>query len=345
MSTAVKPLQRPLLRITSQISTLQLFRKPLPPNHHIPAMNNFGVIEVASTKTKNAPGWAYVPDNGPNPAQAFQPTSRKNRAARNQAGALGLSDLSARQDARLRKELDALDKEPSTRDVPIPPRPGGRASHATATAKHTPNVRRILQSQKTFANHLDDYVAFRAAAENNPQAGAPPWFPPAPAASAAAAAAASHRRSGPTAKAAPPRRPISTSSAAAPETDATAGPGPDTSDVGTQQRDGTVLPPYGRPPPPSHPGDADPLLVSRTVPFPTDAELRSLMTAPPLGYLEARAVVDDDDAASAPRYPERRFCEVCGYWGRVKCGKCGGRVCALDCLETHREECLRRYGL
>lgn len=108
--------------------------------------------------------------------------------------------------------------------------------------------------------------------------------------------------------------------------------------------DGAVLPPYNRPPPQSYPGDADPLLVSRQVPFPSDEELRALMTAPPLSYLEARASLDHGVAAGGP-YPERKFCEVCGYWGRVKCGKCGGRVCALDCLETHREECLRRYGL
>ena len=86
-------------------------------------MNNFGVIEVASTKTKNAPGWAYVPDNVVNPAANAFPTSRKNRAARNTA-ALGFSDLSARQDAKVRKELVELDKEPSSRDVAIPTRSG-----------------------------------------------------------------------------------------------------------------------------------------------------------------------------------------------------------------------------
>lgn len=86
-------------------------------------MNNFGVIEVASTKTKNAPGWAYVPDNAPNPSATAFPTSRKNRAARNTA-ALGLSDLTARQDAKVRKDLEALEKEPSTRDVAIPARSG-----------------------------------------------------------------------------------------------------------------------------------------------------------------------------------------------------------------------------
>jgi hypothetical protein len=86
-------------------------------------MDNFGVIEIASTTTKTTPGWAYVPDTGPTVPAALQPTNRK-RAARNQP-ALTLSDLSAREETRLRKELEALDKE-SHRDVniPIPPRPG-----------------------------------------------------------------------------------------------------------------------------------------------------------------------------------------------------------------------------
>jgi zinc finger HIT domain-containing protein 1 len=87
-------------------------------------MNNFGVIEIASTTTKNTPGWAYVPDTGPALPAALQPTNRK-RAARNQP-ALSLSDLSAREETRIRKDLEALDRD-NHRDVhiPIPPRPGG----------------------------------------------------------------------------------------------------------------------------------------------------------------------------------------------------------------------------
>ncbi|KAJ4295998.1 hypothetical protein N0V88_004700 [Collariella sp. IMI 366227] len=148
-------------------------------------MNNFGVIEIASTTTKSTPGWAYVPDTGP-ALSSLQPTNRK-RAARNQP-ALSLSDL----------------------------------------------PKQIL-----------------------------------------------------------PER------------------------------------------------DADPLLVSSVPPFPDDAELRALMTALPLSYLEARAAWGDEES----RYPARVFCAVCGYWGKVKCMKCGIRVCALECLETHREECVTRYGL
>ncbi|KAK1835553.1 hypothetical protein QBC39DRAFT_249730 [Podospora conica] len=274
-------------------------------------MNNFGVIEVAGPKTTRAPGWAYVPDSGPTPAQALQPTNRK-RAARNQAG-LSSSDVSARQDAKIRKDLEALDRD-TNKDVniPIPPKTGSNR----AQNKHTPNVRKILQSQKTFANHLDDYQALLALAETNPAAAAAlnPANPPTPAADVEMPDA-------------PPP--------GAPEPD----PEPAAE---SYPPDGTILPAYRRAPPPSHPGDDDPLLVSHVPPFPTDDELRALMTAPPLSYLEARAACGGGDEA---RYPARAFCEVCGYWGRVRCVKCGARVCALDCLDVHRQECVTRYGL
>ncbi len=87
-------------------------------------MNNFGVIEVASTKTRNAPGWAYVPDTGIAPAAAAQPANRKRN--RNLQSNLTLSDLSARQEAKIRKELEVLDRD-SHKDVHIviPPKTGG----------------------------------------------------------------------------------------------------------------------------------------------------------------------------------------------------------------------------
>jgi zinc finger HIT domain-containing protein 1 len=87
-----------------------------------------------------------------------------------------------------------------------------------------------------------------------------------------------------------------------------------------------------------HSADGDHLLATRLPPIPSDAELAALMAVPPLAYGKARAGWSD-------RYPTRMFCAVCGYWGRVGCLKCGARVCALDCLNVHREECVTRYGL
>ncbi|KAK3941583.1 hypothetical protein QBC46DRAFT_353226 [Diplogelasinospora grovesii] len=365
-------------------------------------MNNFGVIELASTKTTHAPGWAYVPDTGPSQAAAaLAPTNRK-RAARNNQNTLSYSDVSARQDVKIRKELEQLDKD-THKDVNIPiPAKAGRVQQ-----KHTPNVRKILQSQKTFANHLDDYQALLALAETNPAAAAAaalaagvnnpvskgggggttaansasgtpaPQQPPggadkggvggskrsAAAAKRAAAAEAKNKKKQP-AQVEKGRRDeqedVEMTDAPQTEEPTTETTGEVTGaekeregegegereGVQPQQpqsypRDGTILSAYQRPPPPSHPADNDPLLVSRVPPFPTDDELRALMTAPPLSYLDARAAWGDEER----KYPARTFCDVCGYWGRVRCIKCGARVCALDCLDVHREECITRYGL
>lgn len=91
---------------------------------------------------------------------------------------------------------------------------------------------------------------------------------------------------------------------------------------------------------PVHPGDRDPLLVSRVPEMPSQEELEKLLAMPPLTYLEAKGPWVEEDR----RKPVRRFCEVCGYWGRVKCRNCGGRVCALECLGVHQGECFVKYG-
>lgn len=244
-------------------------------------MNNFGVIELASAKTTSAPGWAYVPDTriAAAAAQQSQPTNRK-RARNAPGGGLTLEALAARQETKTRKEVEALDRDWSRdNSITAPPK--------NSTKKHTPNVRKILQSQKTFANHLDDFLALQALAEQAP----------------------------------PPRKKAK-----------------------DEEEKKEVMPTYTlftqsyRPPPLAHAGDLDPLLISKVPPMPTDEEMKKLLNRPQLSYGEATG-------EAAGTYPTRVFCEVCGYWGRVRCMKCGARVCALECLETHREECVTRYGL
>lgn len=87
-------------------------------------MNNFGVIEVAGPKTAATPGWAYVADAAP--IQHASSTGRKRAAARGQG--LSLTDQSAREEAKIRKELEGLDRE-SSRDVVIPVPAKGRGEH------------------------------------------------------------------------------------------------------------------------------------------------------------------------------------------------------------------------
>ncbi|PHH80050.1 hypothetical protein CDD80_3039 [Ophiocordyceps camponoti-rufipedis] len=275
-------------------------------------MNNFGVIEVTGGKKTSAPGWAYVPDVGPGPVSGAAPQAGNRKRARS-GPRLSLGDVSARQEAKTRKEVEALDRD-GGRDnsIPLPVRSG------RAQAKHTPNVRKILQSQKTFANYLDDFLAMQALAEAS-----------AAQAQSSGAKMASGSGSG------APKRPSSrqrrvaaavTKRQASTTTTATT----PTMEAGGETGASTM-----------NDEDEDALLASRVPEIPSEEELQRLLAMPSLSYLEAGGVWGDDDG----RYPVRTFCEVCGYWGRVRCIKCGGRVCALDCLEAHREGCVTRYGL
>lgn len=173
-------------------------------------------------------------------------------------------------------------------------------------------MRKILQSQKTFGNYLDDFLALQQSE---------------------GAVAVTTTSTAQTASSSNNKRPSMSKNA-------------NTADKDVVMMDAAapttfnLLDTPANPPPAPHPGDDDPLLASRVPDLPTDAELRALLAHPPLTYLEARGTYN---GSVGP--PPRVFCEVCGYWGKVRCMKCGTRVCALDCLETHREECMTRYGL
>lgn len=75
-------------------------------------------------------------------------------------------------------------------------------------------------------------------------------------------------------------------------------------------------------------------------PVPSAAEIQALLDAPPLTYNGARLAPSYMPVA-APRV----FCEVCGYWGRFKCLKCGSRTCSVDCEAIHvADRCLKFYA-
>ncbi|TRX90149.1 hypothetical protein FHL15_008877 [Xylaria flabelliformis] len=324
-------------------------------------MNNFGVIEIASTKTTNAPGWAYVPDRQHHHLPAPPSTTNRKRARAAAGGApLSLADANARQEAKARREIEILDRD-NARDVQIaiPPKPGGGGGGGggisrTGGKKYTPNVRKILQSQKTFANHLDDYVALLSQQEANPatnnnnnnnnNGGGGGSSTPANAnveTTGTRKSAAQRQASASAAVAASSKKPAAAKQEAE---DVEMLDVPDTSSSQERQPPrSAILTPH--PLPPTCPGDDDPLLASRLPAFPSDDELRALLAAPPLSYLEARGTWPPDTGGDGQQYPTRAFCVVCGYWGRVRCMKCGTRVCALECLETHQEECVTRYGL
>ena len=182
--------------------------------------------------------------------------------------------------------------------------------------KITPNVRRILGFQRTFKHYLDDEEALLA------QGGAP----------VAPAGPSRARKEIPMH---PPPRPQTPKTTALKRertsTDLPSTPVPTTSSTSEQRTSigGAVslLP--------TNPDlDNDPLLKSHTPKFPSARVMEALLSEPPLSYTAARAKSSDDGK------PVRHFCATCGYWGKVKCRKCGERTCGLmECWKAHEGGC------
>jgi len=198
---------------------------------------------------------------------------------------------------------------------------------------------------KTFANHLDDFEAMQALAENNPSSNlfATVREQPSKSSSSRRKSAAPPKSTSSSAKGTPKPQPdIIMTESLPPVLTPLASPTPATEDVEMVEGDGKKEEPT-KPQQLQINGvrDAESLLAARVPETPSDAELRALLAVPPLTYKQARAGLTEEDA----RYPARIFCSVCGYWGKVRCAKCGTRVCALDCLDLHREECVTRYGI
>ncbi|KAG9233235.1 hypothetical protein BJ875DRAFT_378985 [Amylocarpus encephaloides] len=292
---------------------------------------NFGVLEVAHTKSHAAPGWAYVPDINPDSSHRV-PQPRKRARTQHTAST---HETSAKQDAKILREIEELQRE-NCRDVSIgvPVKRGDAGSRDMVTVtKSTQAVRKILSSQKTFTNHLEDYHALKVVAPQassiQPVVNTPtPRTPAAPATYLTSTGKRSHKKKDPSAlinQSAPVRKPSTTTVPNVP-----------------LPRQSPTIPPLSTQTPlaPQHLGDNDPLLFSRIPKLPSQEEIERLVGAPPLSYSEAKGGWVEEDR----RRPRRVFCEVCGYWGRVRCKGCGGRVCALECLAVHGEECWGRYG-
>jgi zinc finger HIT domain-containing protein 1 len=278
---------------------------------------------IPKSNSISAPGWAYVPDNGYDPSKAaIQPSGARKRAAR--ASGVAVGDTTTRQQNAVLKHLAELEKD-SHRDVQIsvpskkkdtPSRGklgeiGFRSKLLKDTLvsknKSTQNVRRILTSQKTFANHLADEEAELVSQTHNHQdSEAGPFGAPRTAQSKFSKASAQKR------VATSEIQPAPTALLRAYEVLL-----PAIDNVGVTQnlRASEVSEP----------------LLRTYVPFtPSDEVMSALLSCPPLSYNNARA-------APSLSKPQRRFCEICGYWGTIKCIKCGARVCGLDCKTAHSD--------
>ena len=284
------------------------------------------VLPAGLPSRASQPGWAYVPDTGP--IAAVQPGQRKGGRDDNVVGS------SAKQQKAIEQRLKDLEKE-NYKDVPIPIPKSDRDRKGK---KVTSNVRRILGYNRNFGHYLADEEALIAAGGSSTIA--------APTPSTAASAVKDGKRRGDRENATTP------ASRRAPVQPGTMGPPPNKPPTPMKQesrdQDVAMTSPSTSPkrsrsqsgtqtqqaPTTYDPKlDKDPLLRTLNLPpRPSDRVMAQLLAEPPLSYSAARAKPLDPDK----QVPVRHFCTMCGYWGKVKCRKCGERTCGLmECWKGH----------
>ena len=217
--------------------------------------------------------------------------------------------LSARQQREVERKIKELNSD-SAKDVQIPIPKKTETTGGSHRAGKTPGTKKILASGKTFAHYLDDEEAEiartgRRDGDVEPQA-----------------ATAQRASKTPLARRKPQREESSVSGSPAP-------PPALLQQQSTSAITDTIIID-------AESDEADPNIA----PLPSQAEMDALLNAPPLTYNQARSA---PPPANAP--PPRKFCEICGYWGRAKCMKCGNMTCSVHCKDTHDEhKCLKFYA-
>lgn len=272
------------------------------------------IEELPTTQTKQAPGFAWVAVSGPpnDPAKHWGTTNKK----RARQSGLGQSDiqreaLSARQQRDVERKIKELNSDgPRDVQIPIPKRDGGGA----VRAGKTPNTKKILASGKTFAHYLDDEEA--EIARTGRREG-----------EAESTAIATQRAS---------KTPIARRKPQLGRDEGSLSSSPAPSGLSNAPQQGSDLVPDAMDIDDNPETEEDDTLP----PIPSQAEIEALVNAPPLTYNEARSA---PPPAGAP--PPRKFCEICGYWGRVRCMKCGNWTCSVLCKDAHDEhKCLKFYA-
>lgn len=313
-------------------------------------------IEVLpSSKDHATPGYAYVPDTGYDPSKAAIVPSGARKRARLTSAASGPdanskdNTISARAASKIAKHIADLDRE-NHKDVQIVVPNKTRGTGATT------GTRKILMSQKTWANYLADEeagIALRGEGEGMMAGAAGREGLGRRESTVGAGGSAGGGRTrgtrGGEGKIDKRRRKSALKETETLEDDGDAG---DVMDVDVDEKTAaapTLLPSStttinfstADPSTTLAPEDDsnDSLLATNVPPPPTPAEIQALLSVPPLSYNAARA------APTTSTAPPRKFCEMCGYWGRVMCVKCGARVCGLECKGMHDEtRCLKFYA-
>ncbi|PYH85050.1 hypothetical protein BO82DRAFT_328400 [Aspergillus uvarum CBS 121591] len=329
---------------------------------------------LPGSTTHVTPGWTYVADRGFDPAKAaITPTIGRKRGIRDP----GRTDLSSRQTNAIIRHLAELDRE-NHRDVQIqvPVRQKEPAAPRGARTKVTSNVRRILQSQKTFRNYLDDEEAAQASTPGNTTTATNPSSSSAAAAagagsgtvtghrgsihrinksSTAATTPSSLRRSSTPASSRgdhhhrtkkqpsippsqPQTQPPSSRASTLPAT--TPVPIPETTTTGGSPAPTTDTP---KPEEKEEPEPNTTTLIRSE--HDTNPLLRSYLPAPPSERIVQALLAEPPltyhaaraGAPLAPRRSPRHFCCMCGYWGKIRCKNCHARTCGLACYKVHED--------
>lgn len=185
--------------------------------------------------------------------------------------------------------------------------------------KVTSNVRRILQSQKTFRNYLDDEeAALTHAQQTTVQRPSVSKVSKNPRRSSTLTATKLETPKAGEKTTTRRGRPSLTSAISTPDTTKASTSTPISNEPSKPQ---LIKSEY----------DNDPLLRSYTPSAPSDRIMQALLSEPPLTYHAARA------GPPLSAKPDRYFCCMCGYWGKIRCKSCHLRTCGLDCYKVHED--------
>lgn len=276
------------------------------------------IEELPTTQTKQAPGFAWVAVTGPqeDPSKNWGTSNRKRARASGQGQSEAQKEaLSARQQRDIERKIKELNSD-NSKDVqiPIPKRDAAGGSSGAARAGRTANTKKILASGKIFAHYLDDEEA--EIARTGKRDGDLEVQVPAQQ-RASKTPIARRKASEDSSLGGTPVPSLSTQTNATGLNQATAMGGSQSGNLSNLESGEEGIPS-----------------------LPTEAELEALINAPPLTFNQARSAPPLQDAP-----PPRRFCEVCGYFGRAKCMKCGAMTCSVMCKDMHDEHrCLKFYA-
>ncbi|EEP76155.1 predicted protein [Uncinocarpus reesii 1704] len=252
LQAATQRLSTYVVELEGKLDQLQKKNSGYPMSHSIEILSTGG-------SHSNAPGWAYVPDVRPSVTQPGRTGGRK-RAVRDSGISHG--DGSLRQQNAILKRLAEFDRD-NHRDVHIPiPTKQKDTTSKGSRSKTTSNVRRILMSQKTFKNYLDDEEAAAALA--------PPTLPRTTAPRTGKTTLTTSKPASRTSESPPPAPPVASEPSASP----------------------LIVSEY----------DNDPLLRSYVPSAPSDRILQALLSEPPLSYNASRAKFPAHANRKPPRH-------------------------------------------